>query len=83
MAIQDKLSAVCGNVSQTLASLIKIVLLSRRPTVRKTADNEEIVILGNGPSLNQTVAESMPFLASRKKLAVNFAANTPLPTMRT
>lgn len=61
-----------------MASLIKIVLLSRRPTVRKTAGNEEIVILGNGPSLNQTVAESMPFLASRKKLAVNFAANTPL-----
>lgn len=78
MAILDKLSAVCGNVSQTLASLIKIALLSRRPTVRKTAGDEEIVILGNGPSLNQTVAESMPFLASRKKLAVNFAANTPL-----
>ena len=37
-----------------------------------------IVILGNGPSLNDTVARSADFLAARDLLAVNFAACTPL-----
>lgn len=75
----DSISAAFGNLGQTLASVAKIILLSHRPTVRRTAqDSEEIVILGNGPSLNETVANHAGFLAGRKKLAVNFAANTPL-----
>lgn len=75
----DAISAWCGNLGATLASMAKIVLLSKRATVRKTAKpSDEIVILGNGPSLNETVAAGKSFLATRKKLAVNFAANAPL-----
>lgn len=43
----------------------------------KSDRNREIVVLGNGPSLRQTIADNRDFLVSRDRLAVNFAANTP------
>ncbi len=75
----DKLSRAAESVSQTVGSMIKIALLSRRVTVVKRAvEGDEIVVLGNGPSLSKTVEESADFLSRKKKIAVNFAANTPL-----
>ena len=82
----EKISAGMSAFAQSLASLAKVALLSRRPSVAVTAGkDEELVVLGNGPSLNDTVADHSDFLASRRLLAVNFAANTPLfrqPTIR-
>lgn len=79
MSILDNISSGAGLLGQNLASIAKIMLLSRRPSVRRTAtDGEEIIVLGNGPSLNDTIAMHSGFLAPRKKLAVNFAANTPV-----
>ena len=76
---KDSLSAFVAEFGQTVASCIKIVLMSHRAGKYKSvSDDEEIVILGNGPSLNDTVADSSEFLASKNLLAVNFAANTPL-----
>lgn len=75
----EKISAGMLAFAQSLASLAKVALLSRRPSVAVTAGkDEELVVLGNGPSLNDTVADHSDFLASRRLLAVNFAANTPL-----
>ena len=66
---------------QTLLSLVKISLQSKInlkfPIV---ASGSEIVILGNGPSLNSTIAESSDFLGTRDLLAVNFAANADIFT---
>lgn len=60
---------------QSILSLIKILLQSKwNVTFPKLAGEKELVILGNGPSLNTTLAESMPFLQSHRLLAVNFAA---------
>lgn len=76
MSKLDSISAFCNRLGETLAGIIKIALLSR--CVRTThRDDGAIVVLGNGPSLNQTLAESADFLRSHKKLAVNFAATTP------
>lgn len=75
----DGIASFLGQLGQTAASAAKIALLSRRPTVKaEAADGDEIVVLGNGPSLNATVADHADFLNGRKKLAVNFAARTPL-----
>ena len=75
----DRLSRAVEKFSQTVGSIVKILLLSRRSSVKRVAaDGDEIVVLGNGPSLNKTVEDSAGFLKPRKKLAVNFAANTPL-----
>lgn len=68
-----------GSLGASLKSLVKMGLQSRRVTLGRLdpASGDSIVILGNGPSLRQTVDEDSPSLASMPLLAVNFAANTP------
>lgn len=66
---------------QTALSVVKIALQSRpydKPI--KASENDELVILGNGPSLNDTMGNHIDFLKSKHLLAVNFAANTPVFT---
>lgn len=53
-------------------------MLSRKPSPAGIkAASDEIVILGNGPSLADTMENSRAWLAGRSLMAVNFAANTP------
>lgn len=67
-----------GGLGAAAASWLKVILLSRRPAVRSVrAAREEMVILGNGPSLRHTLENDREGLAKRSALAVNFAANTP------
>ena len=59
----EKISAGMSAFAQSLASLAKVALLSRHPSVAVTAGkDEELVVLGNGPSLNDTVATIPTFL---------------------
>lgn len=75
----NQIADAASALGQSLASLAKVALQSRRPSVRPSAaPGEELVVLGNGPSLNDTVARHGDFLRGRRLLAVNFAANTPL-----
>lgn len=74
----DIISGFLSKTGQTLASIAKIIILSKFGKISKSGKGEEIIILGNGPSLNATIAESADFLASHKKLAVNFACNAPV-----
>ena len=75
----EKLAASASAFMQSVASLAKVALKSRRPSVSVSAgEGDELVVLGNGPSLNETVARHADFLRQRHLLAVNFAANTPL-----
>lgn len=77
MSTLDNISKLTNQLASSLASLVKIVLLSDWSTpFPHTASGEELVILGNGPSLNDTIANHGDFLKSHKLLAVNFAANT-------
>ena len=78
MSKLNAISHFAGQLGATIASYLKVALLSRRPTgAPQAAPGAEIVILGNGPSLRQTMADSMPQLMQRDRLAVNFAANAP------
>ena len=74
----DVISVFFSKMGQTLASIAKIILLSKFGKISKSGIVEDIVILGNGPSLNTTISESAEFLALHKKLAVNFACNAPV-----
>lgn len=68
-----------SNGAKTIASIGKILILSKFHTyIPKVSFEQDIVILGNGPSLNDTVETSSAFLQNKKLLAVNFAANTDL-----
>ena len=63
----------------SLASAAKVVLVSKWHTaVPKVDASQEIVVLGNGPSLNDTITRNRHFLAGKSLLAVNFAGNAPV-----
>lgn len=67
-----------SRLGSTLKSLVKIVLQSRRPTVSRVAGREEsLIVMGNGPSLNDTMRDNAESLEHHRLMAVNFAANAP------
>lgn len=78
MSALKKLTEGLQAITAGGASWLKAALLSRRPAPRghRSAD-EELVILGNGPSLRHALEHDMEALMSRCRLAVNFAANAP------
>lgn len=61
-----------------LKSLIKLALHPRRASFAPTEQVKPLIILGNGPSLNDTIARERSALEANPLLAVNFAANTPI-----
>lgn len=76
-----KIQTLISKTWQTALSIIKILLQSRPcSTPPQASEGDELVILGNGPSLNDTMEKQTSFLKSRHLLAVNFAANTPIFT---
>lgn len=73
-----KISDFIENLGHSAKSLVKIALLSRPVgTMRRTGNGDTLIILGNGPSLNDTLAEDADVLPRYSRLAVNFAANAP------
>ena len=69
-----------GLLWQTFLSLIKLVCQSKRSTRLPSdfADRDELLILANGPSLQQTVDQASDFVAGKTLLAVNFCVTSPL-----
>ena len=58
-----------------MASMGKAMLLSRRPSPAGSPKKERLIIMGNGPSLRDTIANHYEILKKADTLAVNFAAN--------
>lgn len=73
-----KISEIIRNTIDTAATLGKVVLKSRRPSGknRKTGSGP-LIIMGNGPSLRQTIDHDFTTLMKYDRMAVNFAANAP------
>lgn len=79
MGAGDRLKAWCGNLEQSLLSVLKVALKSRRGSgLPSDFDSDELVILANGPSLASTVADHADFLEGKTLLAVNFCATSPM-----
>lgn len=59
---------------QTFLSLVKIMLMSslRRKKFTSTSHNQKCIILGNGPSLSNTIQEHLNELQSSDTFGVNF-----------
>ena len=75
-------TSFADNLGATLKGCIKILAQSRSTSIKrqakklKTADRS-LIIMGNGPSLRQTIDNHSKCLAEHDLLAVNFAANAP------
>lgn len=63
----------------TLKSIVKLALQTKRCSITPHSEaGDRLIILGNGPSLADTIADySGDILAATPLMAVNFAANTP------
>lgn len=65
-------------VADTATAIIKVVMQSRPAgRIKPTAPTGPVIIMGNGPSLRQTIDTNLDILKQNDTLAVNFAANTP------
>lgn len=74
----DKIASVFSKFTASAASLLKVALMSKSVSRRGNLKaGEGIVIMGNGPSLRQTIDNDGEWLCSHDLMAVNFAANTP------
>ena len=71
------LSKILTDTWPSLKSLAKLALQSR-PVRVPQAEHPAIVILANGPSLNDTMARHTDILKNSFTMAVNFAANTDM-----
>lgn len=69
-----------SKLEQSVLSLVKVALLSRKPSPLPKVKHDELVILANGPSLNKTVAEHRDFLSDKTLLAVNLCVSSPMFT---
>jgi len=66
-----------GKTGNTLLSLLRVILLSRRVELFSLPVYEkELVILGNGPSLRRLLSERSSFLDGKDLMMVNFSATT-------
>ncbi len=61
--------------TQSLASLLKVIIWSR-PVKLPNPQHQEIVILGNGPSLKEFLSTQFNFLQDKDLMAVNHFADT-------
>lgn len=74
----EKVTQKLSEFSSSAASLLKVALMSGRPfPAVKTGDKKSIAILGNGPSLRETLDKEIDVLLVHDLMCVNFAANTP------
>ncbi len=77
MKILEKIQRGMGKTGASLASLVKIVLMSRRPTRRSADRKDTIIIMGNGPSLRDAMLYDMDVLKAYPRMAVNLSALAP------
>lgn len=77
MAVLDKIQNMVSGAADTVASLIKIPLMSGRPSPRIGADRGTVIVMGNGPSLKEAMVMHREVLERTPKLAVNLSALTP------
>lgn len=77
--MDDRLARFVGSLGASLKSLVKIAVESRGRTRVKApeAPTLPLVVMGNGPSLNDTIADCRRQLEALPLLAVNFAALSP------
>lgn len=73
-----KVSDLFSLTAQSCKSIVKVLLLSRPSSVKNLHPDGPVIIMANGPSLNETIAESADILKANDTLSVNFAPTAPV-----
>ena len=72
--LADRVSDILSLTGQSLKSLVKLAIQSQQPSIKNSDHNgKRLIILGNGPSLADNLANDMDILLSNDTLSVNFA----------
>lgn len=77
MKLQDRLLKFLSDFGATLATLVKIPLMSGLPSKRSHERKDTIIIMGNGPSLRQAIEHDSDVLMAFPRMAVNLSALAP------
>ncbi len=70
-----RLDSVAGRVMKSVKAIVKTLMLTHKAKLPEMSG--EVVVLGNGPSLAQTIADHGDRLKTMNCMAVNFFANSP------
>lgn len=77
MTTLDRIKSAVAECAASFASLLKVVLLSRRPSPGGDGKGKTVIVMGNGPSLRETIDNQGDVLGRYDLLSVNFAPLTP------
>lgn len=78
MATSKKISEAMSTLGSSLKSIAKLATSSRKgKLLTKSSRHKPLIIMGNGPSLRDTMTDSADSLRTHTLMAVNFAANAP------
>lgn len=78
MKTTDRISHFLSTLGASGVSIVKLLLMSRRATLKPDAkEGERLIVMGNGPSLRRNIEDDLGMLAAGPSMAVNFAANAP------
>ena len=72
-----KVSDFVTSLTATFKGIAKIALQSRHSNITSTSRRGPLIVLANGPSLKETIAQSLPALKSHDTMSVNFMPVTP------
>ncbi|WP_163716122.1 motility associated factor glycosyltransferase family protein [Mangrovibacterium lignilyticum] len=64
------------NLTSTIASLVKVLVFSKKPQRLLKPQNDQVVVLANGPSLNKMIDEKKEFLKGKDLVCVNHFPST-------
>lgn len=79
MKMTDKLAQTTRLLGASLTSLVAVMLRSRPvPRIPGESQPRPLLVLGNGPSLNDTLTTDRAAMEECDLMAVNFAANAPV-----
>lgn len=72
----DKIKRALGVFADSAASVLKVVLMSGKPSVASSEKKGTLIVMGNGPSLRDAIDNHRDALESHDLLSVNFAPLT-------
>lgn len=72
----DKIKSALGVFADSAASVLKVVLMSGKPSAPSSEKKSTLIVMGNGPSLRDAIDNHRDVLLNHDLLSVNFAPLT-------